>query len=1198
MKPSRNDGGRLGLSQRRWTPQRVAFSCCKLTAGLMAMIVVAAGLLMVRIQQGPIAIDGLGQKIAGSLHDRFGNGLQFMVGGTALVQRGFGPTLAIDSLAVSGPDQEQIFTAPKAEVFVDPFALLIGKIVPKRLDVFDVTLRLVLLKNGSLAVAAGQGQPFFVVGHGTGATSAVGKDADTSSRDAEPETAQALSTPNEGIVAPDSPAGSASQAPRRAVVMKQASLAIRQFMDALTSPHSAIAAVNRLGIARGTLVIDDQVTNEATVYKGLALAFDKEGGITRLAMSAEGPSGRWRVSALAKGAPGAERHFGVEVENLSVDELQLLAGTRSFGFESDMPLTMTFDMGLKPDDSLSEAVGTFKFGAGYLRLDDPDGEPDFIDAIEGGFHWNGDARQILLDPTRYVAGSTHATIAGQVLPPMNEGEPWRIGFATTEPGVFGSDRKGQAPVPLESARFVGRLLPDQKKLMLDRFAVKAGGGGMALAGQVDWMNGPRIRFGASLDPTPVPVVQRLWPAFMASAVRAWIITHFEGGIAPEPKGTGDSPATARAGRRPDRAPPDSSVSLDLKVTKARVTFLAGVPPIEDVEGFAHISGRTSTFNVTSGTIVSDGRPIALTDGVFLVPNSDHHPTFASVEAHLAGSVEAVTGILALPALKPYASMPLDPKTLHGQIEGHLTKTLSLAAVPDPSQVSLRVDAKARNFVADHLIGKESLEDGTLAIVVDSTNGLKANGQGRIFGGPSTFELTRAINAPLNAAITATLDDAARARVGLSAIPGVSGPMVAHVNAVLGDTDRIKAQVDIDLNRTAIAAAFLGLTKAPGKPARIAFNVATSNERTSVDAITIDVGTLQAHGAVDLGANYAFQTARFPSFKVSPGDDMKLDVGMSDDVFRLTIRGSTIDARPFLKALTSTPTNEATLLSRSAKAEKKEADSFRGFDIDLRSGLLTGFNKEVMSNVDLKLSKRDRQIRQFGVQGRFGRQAVSGTMGADQRVRITAQDAGALVSFIDLYKHMEGGTLNAVMQMGEDKIDGNLEIGDFTLRDEPALRRLVAQSAEVSAPGQDADAARRINGAAVGFKRLKVEFHRSGSHLELKDATMYGPEIGLSVDGWLDYPHDRLAMNGTFVPAFAVNNLFAQIPVFGVFLGGKSNEGLLAITFKISGMASSPTLSINPLSAIAPGFLRNIFGALDNAALPAAGYGAATGEPSR
>ena len=61
------------------------------------------------------------------------------------------------------------------------------------------------------------------------------------------------------------------------------------------------------------------------------------------------------------------------------------------------------------------------------------------------------------------------------------------------------------------------------------------------------------------------------------------------------------------------------------------------------------------------------------------------------------------------------------------------------------------------------------------------------------------------------------------------------------------------------------------------------------------------------------------------------------------------------------------------------------------------------------------------------------------------------------------------------------------------------------------------------------------------------------------------------LTGTFVPAYSLNNLFSQIPVLGMILGGGQHEGLFAITFKVSGAASAPTLTVNPLSAIAPGF---------------------------
>ena len=478
--------------------------------------------------------------------------------------------------------------------------------------------------------------------------------------------------------------------------------------------------------------------------------------------------------------------------------------------------------------------------------------------------------------------------------------------------------------------------------------------------------------------------------------------------------------------------------------------------------------------------------------------------------------------------------------------------------------------------------------------------MSATGQGRLFGGPATFAITKGGNDLPHAVIGLTLDDDARTKLGLSAaIPGIVGPVAAHVDTHLGgDPAKLKAQVELDLTKTSVEAAYLGLSKPVGRPAKVTFMLASGADHMQIDPIVLDVGSLQGRGSIELGADNSVRGAHFGSFKISPGDDMKLDVSKTDDQLKLTIRGSSIDARPFLKAMTSIPSNDATPLSRNAKAEKKQADSFKGFDVDLRSSLLTGFNKEVMSGVELKLSKRGTAIRQLAMTGRFGRNSVTGTMAQNGRVRIAAQDGGALVSFIDLYKHMEGGRLSADMQMGEEALSGNLEIHDFVLRNEPAIQRLVATSASMSAPGQDTQAARRIDGGAVEFNRLKVNFEREGSHLELRDATMSGPQIGLSVDGWLDYSHDLVGMRGTFVPVYALNNLFSQIPVFGVFLGGKSNEGLFAITFNISGSASEPNLSINPLSVIAPGILRNIFGVLDAPNVqPPASWRTQNAEPS-
>ena len=1152
-------GARIRRRRRFFSAQRMTLSCFKFVGTLVVLVVVGAGILTARMAQGPIKIDGLGDKIAGALQDRFGRDAHFALGDTFLVQRGFGPSLMIDKLSVSGPDGQSVLSAPRAEISVDPLALIFGKVVPKRLEVFDVTLRLALLKNGHLAIAAGEGsKPFFEMGV---------------------RSTDASSAPPLAAAEPSVPTEATTSAGQRAIIVKQAAAALRHFLDVLTDPKSAIAAVDRLGVERGTLVIEDEATAQATTYKGLDLSFDRTHGKTSFALSAEGPSGRWSVAALASGRPGAARSFSLKADQISIDELQLLTGTRSLGVETDMPFAVAADLALRPDNSLSEAVGSFKIGPGFIRFDDPDQEPSFITNLGGRFHWNAASRVIDVDSIRYNEDGSHFAFAGVVKPPKTEGEAWRIALATTEAGLLAPDRKGQPPVTIKHASFDARLELDRKTFFIDRFAVLADPGGIALAGAVDWIKGPHIRLGGALDPTPVTTVERVWPAFIAAPVRAWIIARFESGTVSNGALKIDYDQNALLRMRSDRAPPDESVSLDFALANGKLRYLDGVPELDHIDGHGHITGRTTHFYLTSGTMDVDGRPIDVKDGVFFVPNANLHPAPASLTAHLDGSVEAVTDILSRDALKPYASIPLDPSTLHGQVDGQLTKALKLGPEGASPNDALSVDAKVSNFVAERLVGNESLENANLSIVV-ANGALKATGQGRIFGGPATFEIDRVGVGVPTATIAVTMDDAARAKVGLPPLPGVTGPMTAHVNAILGDPSKIKAQVELDLAKTSITTALLGLNKPAGRPAKVTFTVQPGDGRMLIDPIVIDCGSLQGRGGIELDGNNAFRSAHFSSLKISPGDDMRLEVGKGDNAIKLTIRGSTIDARPFLKAITTTPVAETAAAARSAKAEKSEADSFKSFDVDLKSGILTGFNRQVMSGVDLKLSKRGSQIRQFAVQGRFGRSTVSGTMDANNRIRVASRDAGALVSFVDLYKHMEGGQLAANMTMDGDTLDGNLEIHDFVLRDEPAIRSLVAHSTAVSAPGENEQAARRINGDAVQFNRLKVNFEREGSRLELSDATMYGPEIGLSVDGWLDYSHNRVSMNGTFVPAFAINNLFSQIPVLGVFLGGKSNEGLLAITFKISGVAASPTLTINPLSAITPGFLRNIFSGLD------------------
>ena len=83
-------------------------------------------------------------------------------------------------------------------------------------------------------------------------------------------------------------------------------------------------------------------------------------------------------------------------------------------------------------------------------------------------------------------------------------------------------------------------------------------------------------------------------------------------------------------------------------------------------------------------------------------------------------------------------------------------------------------------------------------------------------------------------------------------------------------------------------------------------------------------------------------------------------------------------------------------------------------------------------------------------------------------------------------------------------------------------------------------------------------------------------IGATIEGSIDYPGNQVCMSGTFVPAYGLNNIPAQIPFFGLILGGGSNEGLIGVTYEVVGTPDKPSMRVNPISAMMPGMFRKIF----------------------
>jgi hypothetical protein len=116
----------------------------------------------------------------------------------------------------------------------------------------------------------------------------------------------------------------------------------------------------------------------------------------------------------------------------------------------------------------------------------------------------------------------------------------------------------------------------------------------------------------------------------------------------------------------------------------------------------------------------------------------------------------------------------------------------------------------------------------------------------------------------------------------------------------------------------------------------------------------------------------------------------------------------------------------------------------------------------------------------------------------------------------------------------------------------------------------------LGGEGIAFEQLEAPFALRNQLLQLGRGRLYGSQLGLTFEGWVNLADDTLDVEGTIVPLYGVNWTIGQIPIIGRLLRGSEGEGAFAFTYGMRGPVREPTIRVNPLSALAPGFLRELF----------------------
>ena len=1140
----------LGALRRWLAGERWVKRLAVVIAVLMVIFAGCFGGLWWRLGAGPINLEMATPWLAAAIEENIGHGNTVEVGGTQIERAGrIRIAVRIRDIIVRDRDHVIVATAPKAEVKLSGTALLMGQLRAESLNLVDAELAVRITPDGYVTVSTGDTERPLATGV-------------TSKRQAggAPPLAQGAAAMPMAPVAPPSPGAAQSGAAPTAPPGRDTAsglLAGLDWLDSLSLTGLDGQNLNEIGLKNGNLIVDDQQRGNKWNFENITLSLRRpSGGGVALSLGEEG-SHAWSLRVAVGPPANGVRSVDIRADKVSTANILLALRLKDLTYSADLALSGELKGELGRDGLPTYFRGKISASAGNIIDSDTPDYPMGIDSAEMNVEWDS-GRRVLVAPFKIISGANRITLLAHLEPPNDAIPDWQLGLSGGTIVLAGID--SEPPLIFNRIAIGVRFDTDKRRVLLTQADISNGEIGIAGTGSVDYSAEPRLTLGFAGTPMSASALKRMWPTLIVPEVREWVIERVERGSLQRIEVGVNSPIRNLSRRGPPI--PDDGLAVNILASGVTLHPVDELPLVRDADLKARVTGRTAT--VTIGQAASDtpaGRKLNISDFVFEVPDMAPKPAPARVKFRIDGPVPAAAEILALDRLSEFSGTLVDPNSSKGTVSAMVTLGLPIKRELTKADTTYAITADLGGFAADRLVMNQKLEANALKVIANN-GGYQVKGDVKINGQAASMDYRKPIEGDADIKLQATLDDASRARLGIDLGPAVSGPVPIKLIGKIGGPDRdSRMGIDADLTSLKLDNILPGWVKLPGKSSHAVFNVVQKQQSTRLEDIVIDGGGVLIKGSLEVDQNGDLMNANFPTYSPSEGDRATLKAERGPDgVVKVTMRGDVFDGRGFLKSAISG--KEA-----DAKSKTRNID----FDVDLKLGAVAGFYGEALRSVDCKVSRRNGTIRSFAISGKLGRDTpltgdLRGHAQGREVIYLETNDAGAFFRFTDTYAKMVGGQLAFAMDpptVEPSAKEGLINVRDFSVKGEGSLDR-VAAGGQGGVP----------NG--IAFSRLRAEFTRQNGQLTIREGVVKGPLIGATIEGSIDYPGNQVRMSGTFVPMYGLNNMFGQIPIVGLFLGGGSNEGLIGVTYEVVGTPGQPVLRVNPISAMAPGVLRKIF----------------------
>ncbi len=748
------------------------------------------------------------------------------------------------------------------------------------------------------------------------------------------------------------------------------------------------------------------------------------------------------------------------------------------------------------------------------------------------------------------------------------------------PGPNGHD------MPVERIRADGHYFSKEARVAIDNLDLDLHGPKAHISATIDGVGGPLdVKASGELEGMRVDELARYWPQDWGAEAHGWCVAHLSDGAVPKASidihlGTGEEGQVEL-----------KTLSGKMDIFDVTVDYLAPMPKARHAMGRAEFDMDSFDIWIDSGEV----QGLSVDRGTIWLTGLDQYDQFADIKLTISGPVQNALELIDSEPLGFASALGIKPSSTDGAATTDLDLYFILENDLTLEQVKVSASSELRRVrIADVMFGKD-VSGGDLRLRVDK-KAMNVIGRAKVGDVPAVLAWQENFGkgAPFRSKyeVRGRLDDvSSMADFGLDPRPVVgdalSGPLSVNLIQEVRSEKKSILKVSLDAIDMSADVPNLGWRKDPGQPGTAEMEVHFDDGSiVAIPSFAISGAGLRAMGNATWSKG-ALERVILERFILGRNDVNGVLMPSGEGRWNAVLKGGSLDLSAAWKGVTGNKgqsdepetapvSQEGPLFDVSIALNRVWMDEKQGFDNVAGRLVRQG---DTWKTLDLKGSVKGKKALELKIEPKANRKRA---------LLIRGGDAGEALRVLGLFDNMVEGKLVVTGEIDDAKpgnpVAGIVQIKKFRIKKAPVLAHVLSLAALTGI-------VESLQGEGLHFQEMKLPYVMNSGDLSLKEAKAWGPSLGFTAEGRYDTIKDAFDMEGTIVPAYAINAVLGQIPLIGEVFTGEKGSGVFAATYTVTGTSDDPNVSVNPLTALAPGFLRNLFDVFDEDKKPKDGKGA-------